>query len=137
MEYVRDINNCTYVNDSKSTSIEALRMALQSYSKPIILICGGKHKGASYTSLFELIRDNCKEVYVFGQASNIMKQDWKNHPNLVQVDTVFEAIDKINNKNHDKDIVLFSPACSSFDQFANYEDRGRQFKHYIQSIKEK
>jgi UDP-N-acetylmuramoylalanine--D-glutamate ligase len=134
MEFVREKDNNIYINDSKSTSIEALRMALQSFEKPIILFAGGKHKGASYKSLRDLIQQNCEKVYVFGQSKDIMFEEWQDIVNIEKVETVFDAVDLAEKQNFAKKIMLFSPACSSFDQFQNFEIRGEKFKEYVNAL---
>ena len=107
-------------------------MALQSYPKKIILIAGGKHKGASYDSLQDLISKYTKKVYVFGEAAKLMQESWKDYSNVELKNTVYEVLDDIKKKySNECNIVLFSPACSSFDQFNNYEERGDLFKKYV------
>lgn len=132
MEFVGSYLDIHFYNDSKSTSIAALSMALQSYDQKIILICGGKHKGASYDSLQKLIKEKTKKVYVFGEAATLMQESWNGFGTIIKKETLFDSLDDI--KKHDlneENTVLFSPACSSFDQFKNYEIRGEQFKNYI------
>lgn len=134
MEFVREFGGLTFINDSKSTSVEALKMALQSYKKPIILLAGGKHKGASYSYLGEFIKNYTRKVFVFGEAKNIMFEDWNEFGSIEKVETMDEAIQKSLEIGEKGDITLLSPACSSFDQFSSYEDRGQQFKTYVNNL---
>jgi len=133
IEYVGSFHERRFYNDSKSTSVEALKMALQSFDEPVILLAGGKHKGASYSEVKELIEKNTKKIYVFGAAKNIMYDEWKDVSSIEMVETLFDALDSIAIKE-EKGIVLLSPACSSFDQFKSFEDRGTQYKSYVKKV---
>ena len=128
MENCGTIHGITFYNDSKSTTIESLKMALQSFHKKIILLAGGKHKGASYSPLKELITNKCKMVFLYGDSAEKMKSDLENNEVLHIAKNMDEAFLKANNLASNGDIVLLSPACSSFDQFKNFEDRGNYFK---------
>jgi UDP-N-acetylmuramoylalanine--D-glutamate ligase len=135
MEPFATINDIEFINDSKSTSVDALKMALQSFQKPIILLAGGKHKGASYADLASLVTENVKAIFVFGPAGKIMAKDWSIHPHLTVSDELFSATEKAFNSAKKNDIILLSPACSSFDQFKDYVDRGTQFKKFVNTLK--
>jgi UDP-N-acetylmuramoylalanine--D-glutamate ligase len=134
MEIVRIYQGVTYINDTKSTSIEALKMALLSFDKKVILIAGGKHKGASYTPLAELIREKTKQVFLIGAAAEIMEKEWKNASSLENVQTLQVAVAKAEQLAKDGDVVILSPACSSFDQFEHFEKRGEAFKHLVNGL---
>lgn len=132
IEFVRSYQNIEFYNDSKATTAESTLMALQAFDRPVILLVGGydKHTG------FELLKDelaNCKAVLAFGQTRDQFKQLYAE----TQLCTdMHEAIDQALAIAQAHDIVLLSPACASYDQFKNFEDRGQQFKLHILELKE-
>ncbi len=134
MEVVKTIHGVTFINDSKSTSIEALKMALLSFDQKIILIAGGKHKGASYSPLAALISERTKQVLLIGAAAPIMNADWQDHSTIQITENLAASVREAARLAKSGDVVLFSPACSSFDQFANYEERGLEFKRLVSEL---
>ncbi len=132
IEFVRSFKNIEFYNDSKATTAESTLMALQAFDRPVILLVGGydKHTG------FDLLKDElgkCKAVFAFGQTRDQFKQLYAD----TQLCTnMHEAIDQALAIAQAHDIVLLSPACASYDQFKNFEDRGQQFKLHILELKE-
>lgn len=122
---------CDVYNDSKSTSVAALEMALRSFPGNIHLICGGKHKGAGYEPLSDLIESRVKRVYLIGEAAPVMANAWSGRTAINLSETVDRAVDEMEAYLVSGDVILFSPACSSYDQFKNYEVRGAHFKTLI------
>lgn len=127
-----------FINDSKGTNIDSTKFAIEAFERPI-LICGGYDKELDLTPLEEIIKDKVKEVYLIGDISDkleigLEKIGFSKEKifNLKTLDKVLEKLKTRVNKNH-KEIVLFSPATSSFDQFKNFEERGRVFKDLVKS----
>lgn len=132
LELVRNLDGVRYVNDSKATNINAVWFALDSFSMPIVLILGGRDKGNDYTKLTSQIREKVHTVVAIGEAKNAIKEQLKDIvPNILEAETMKEAV-KLSRKMAKRgELVLLSPACSSFDMFENYEDRGNRFKQSV------
>ncbi|MDR0915440.1 MAG: UDP-N-acetylmuramoyl-L-alanine--D-glutamate ligase [Endomicrobium sp.] len=131
LEYIRQLNGVIYYNDSKATNINSTRVALESFDKNIILIMGGHDKGISYTSLRNLIKQKVKAVLLIGNAAKKIEKDLKGTTILIHVYNIQNAVYKAFNIAVKNDIVLLSPGCASFDQFENFEERGRIFKQFV------
>jgi UDP-N-acetylmuramoylalanine--D-glutamate ligase len=142
MEFVKEINGIKYYNDSKSTTPESTIAALASFDKPIILLAGGSEKYAKFKRMSQEIVKRCQAVYLFGQTAkriygsirkrlNRMKIGRLKLENVLMVDDMKTAIDNAKKISQKGDIVLLSPACASFDQFANFEERGEMFKKIV------
>lgn len=136
IEYVKDVNGVSYYNDSKSTNCIATITALKSFTRPTILLLGGLDRGHSFDELFEYMKD-VKEVICFGETKDRIEKWCQNHKiPCTKVDTLKDATIKAHNDAESGDVVLLSPACASWDQYANFEDRGNEFKEIINSVKE-
>ncbi|GAB4334874.1 MAG: UDP-N-acetylmuramoyl-L-alanine--D-glutamate ligase [Calditrichia bacterium] len=136
LEFVRELDGVRYFNDSKATTVDSLGYALQSFEEPIVLIAGGKDKGGDFSELNELIRQKVKKAILIGQASGRMAESWQRTVPLQKAATLEEAVQAARNAASAGDVVLLSPACSSFDMFKDYEDRGRVFKIIVKGLAE-
>jgi UDP-N-acetylmuramoylalanine--D-glutamate ligase len=134
LEFVRELNNIRYVNDSKATTVESLAVALQSFDNPIVLIAGGKDKGSDFSKLNDLIEKFTREVILIGNAKEKIAKSWASIKPVHHADTLENAVQLATKVAHEKDTVLLSPACASFDMFKDYEDRGRQFKNIVNGL---
>lgn len=134
IEFVCEVSEARFYNDSKSTSPGATIRALESFPPPIILIAGGKDKGVSYEVLKDAVREKVKLLVLFGESRFRMQNELGGELETVLASTLEEAVGKALAKIVKGDTVLFSPACSSFDMFSSYEDRGRRFKEIVQNI---
>lgn len=134
LELVRVHHNVSFVNDSKATTVESLGYALRSFEENIVLIAGGKDKGGDFSDLNSLLKEHVKTVILIGQAAGRMEKSWKRVVPLERAENLQEAVVKAFRIAEKDDIVLLSPACSSFDMFRDYEDRGRQFKAIVESL---
>ena len=139
LEPVRNINGKEFYNDSKATNPEATIKAIEAINeekkgKPITLILGGRDKKTSLNEMIRLIKDHVDEVILYGEAMERFKSELNNnnYNNLKIVYNLPEAIKASLNSN--TQVVLFSPACSSFDMFKNYEERGKIFKEIVSKI---
>ena len=135
LEAVRTIDGVQFVNDSKGTSVAALGFALRSFTEPIVLITGGKDKGGDFSELNELLKKYARAIVVIGEAARRMKEAWKAVLPVYDAASLEDAVNTARKLAGAGDVVLLSPACSSFDMFRDYEDRGRQFKMIVKNIK--
>jgi len=135
IEFVKEINGVKYYNDSKGTNVDSTKVALESFNKNIQLILGGQDKGSPYKPIFNLIKKKVKNIFLIGEATNIIKKQLKGAAPMTECNTLSNAIRKIHSVAEKGDIVLFSPACASFDQFNDFEHRGREFKKFVLKIK--
>lgn len=129
MEPVSEKSGVLWVNDSKSTNIASTRVAIRSLDRPIVLMLGGRHKGEPYTELIPELRTRVRAVVAYGEARERIETDLRDSVEVVGVDGGFEdAVEAAARVATPGDAVLLSPACSSYDMFANYEERGRRFR---------
>jgi UDP-N-acetylmuramoylalanine--D-glutamate ligase len=135
LEAVRTIEGVQFVNDSKATTVAALGFALLSFSEPIVLIAGGKDKGGNFSELKPLLKERVRAAVVIGEAADRMSNAWEAIIPVHQAVTLEEAVNISRDLANPGDVVLLSPACSSFDMFRDYEDRGRQFKMIVKEFK--
>ncbi len=135
LEFVREIQGVRFINDSKATTVDSLAFALQSFQEKIILIAGGKDKGGSYDKINDLLAAKVKHAVLLGNAAEKMEKSWKNVIPSSRVNSLVEAVNAAYQHAGKGDIVLLSPACSSFDMFRDYEDRGEKFKQIVKSLK--
>jgi len=133
LEFVATIRGVDYYNDSKATNVDATIKALESFPANIHLILGGKDKGSDYTVLNDLLRQRVKRVYTIGAAAGKIESQIK-HVEVVHAETLENAIRKANAAAQPGDVVLLAPACASFDQFKNYEQRGQVFKEIVRGL---
>jgi UDP-N-acetylmuramoylalanine--D-glutamate ligase len=134
LEYVATIGGVEYYNDSKATNVDATRKAIESFPANIHLILGGKDKGSDYSVLNDLLRERVKRVYTIGAAAEkIESQILKTIP-VFHAETLDLAIKRAASQASAGDVVLLAPACASFDQFKNYEQRGRVFKEVVREL---
>lgn len=128
LETVGEFSGVLWVNDSKATNVTAARMGIAAMTRPTILLLGGRHKGESYASLAGAIGERCRSVLAFGEAAGRIQEDLGGAVPLQRIDGAFaDVVARARELAVVGDCVLLSPACSSFDLFANYEDRGHAF----------
>jgi UDP-N-acetylmuramoylalanine--D-glutamate ligase len=133
-EFIREIEGAKFYNDSKSTSPAATLRALESLPCPIILIAGGKDKGVSFEPLKELVKEKVRFLILLGESKQRMKEEIGDGIPNVLAGSLNEALDITLQNVTSKDSVLFSPACSSFDMFTSYEERGMKFKEIVENL---
>jgi UDP-N-acetylmuramoylalanine--D-glutamate ligase len=136
LEHVASIQGVEYYNDSKATNVDATIKALESFPANIHLILGGKDKGSDYSVLNDLLRQRVKFVYTIGAAAAKIESQIKGAAEIVHAETLENAIKCAAEAAQPGDIVLLAPACASFDQFRNYEHRGKVFKEVVRSLAE-
>lgn len=135
MEHVATIKGVEFINDSKATNINSTWYALESMTKPVILILGGVDKGNDYNLLTDLVKEKVKAIVCMGTDNRKIHEAFGDIVSLMlnttNADEAVQAAFHFANKG---DVVLLSPACASFDLFKNYEDRGKQFKQAVKNL---
>ena len=134
LEFVKELNGVKYFNDSKGTNIGAVIKSLESFKEPVILIAGGRDKAGDFSILRHLVRERVKAVVLIGEAGEKIKRALGDLAETVMAKDLREAVNISRNMALKGDIVLLSPACASFDMFANFEDRGTQFKKIVMEM---
>lgn len=134
LEFVREKDGVSYYNDSKGTNVGAVVKSLAGFSAPVILIAGGVDKGGDYGPLEEGIKRKVRRLVLFGAAKNVIARALGPLTETVIVENLTAAVGDAAAAARAGDVVLLSPACSSFDQFRNYAERGRSFKNLVQAL---
>src|SRR5580692_1394037 len=134
LELVKVVNGVEFYNDSKATNVDAAMKAVTSFAGGIHLILGGKDKDSDYSLMSELLKERVKIVYTIGSAAEKIERQLHGVVKIVPAETLQAAVSKAANAATVGDVVLLSPACSSFDQFENYEQRGRVFRQLVNEL---
>jgi UDP-N-acetylmuramoylalanine--D-glutamate ligase len=135
LEKLFKVHGIQFINDSKATNVNSTWYALESMPKNVIWIAGGIDKGNDYSMLENLVKDKVKAIICLGKNNSKLHEAFgKNVKDMVDTDNMRDAVKSAYFLAHDGDTVLLSPACASFDLFDDYEDRGRQFKHYVREL---
>lgn len=135
MEPVGSRNGVLFVNDSKATNPDAVRRALESAKKPVVLIAGGRDKGFDYAQLRAAVRHAAKGVVLFGEARDTMARALSGAAPIRLAGTLEEAVRAAADQAEPGETVLLSPACASYDMFKNYEERGDAFKRIVGQLR--
>ena len=136
LEPVRTLNEVLYINDSKGTNPDSTIKAIEAYDRPIVIILGGKNKGVPFTELAGLVKQRVKKAVLVGQAKEELAEalgaaDFNDY---VRTESFEEAVTKAAELAEPGDIVLLSPACTSWDMFSSFEERGRLFKKLVMEL---
>ena len=135
MEYVATIRGVEFINDSKATNVNSTWYALESMTKPTILILGGVDKGNDYSLIAGLIKEKVKAIICLGTDNRKIHEVFGSMISpIANTGSAAEAVHAAFHFAEKGDVVLLSPACASFDMFKNYEDRGNQFKHAVKEL---
>lgn len=135
MEPVATIRGVDFINDSKATNVNSTWFALESMTKPVILILGGVDKGNDYSLLFDLVKEKVKAIVCLGTDNTKIHKAFGNVVEvMVNTGSAEEAVKSAFHLSSKGDVVLLSPACASFDLFANYEERGKKFKDAVKEL---
>jgi UDP-N-acetylmuramoylalanine--D-glutamate ligase len=134
LEFVKELNGVKYFNDSKGTNIGAVIKSLESFKEPVILIAGGRDKAGDFSILRHLVRERVKAVVLIGEAGEKIKRALGDLAETVMAKDLREAVIISRSMAVKGDVILLSPACASFDMFANFEDRGTQFKKIVMEM---
>ncbi len=131
LELVAKVGGVEFYNDSKATNVDAALKAIEAFPGPLIVILGGTDKGSPYIPLREPLRGNARKVILIGAAAEKIAADLGDAVSVIQAGTLDRAVQAATEQAQPGDVVLLAPACSSFDQFENYEHRGRVFKQLV------
>ncbi|MCL0039750.1 UDP-N-acetylmuramoyl-L-alanine--D-glutamate ligase [Nitrospinaceae bacterium] len=131
VEWVRTVRGIDFVNDSKGTNVGALQKSLKVFSRPIILIAGGKDKGGDFRVLKNLFKEKVKHLVLIGETKNKLREVLNGSSSYEDAESMEDAVERSMEKATAGDIVLLSPGCSSFDMFKDFIERGNQFKEIV------
>lgn len=134
IEFLGSKNGVEFYNDSKSTNVESLRVALESFNQPVILIAGGRGKGSSYLPLRPLIEEKVHFLVTIGEDAENIEKSFSDLVETKRVQTMEEAVHVAWKSAFPGSVVLLSPACASFDMYANYEVRGDHFRECVHKL---
>jgi UDP-N-acetylmuramoylalanine--D-glutamate ligase len=135
LELVREVSGVRYVNDSKATNVNAVWYALESFDAPIVLIAGGRDKGNDYSPIMDLVKARCRGIIGLGESGDKVLRELGDFAKAAaRAHSMEEAIQFARLMAEPGDVVLLSPACASFDMYANYEARGDEFKRLVHNL---
>jgi UDP-N-acetylmuramoylalanine--D-glutamate ligase len=135
LENVRTLKGVRYINDSKATNVDSTRVALESFTQPLILIMGGQGKGSPYSVLESLIRQHVCRLLLIGEDAQRIGKELGSVVPTESMGTLARAVAHAQKIGRQGDVVLLSPACASFDHYKNYEERGRHFKALVARLR--
>jgi UDP-N-acetylmuramoylalanine--D-glutamate ligase len=134
LEFVAEIGGVRYYNDSKATNVDATLKALDSFPGRILVVLGGKDKGSDYTGLQKSLREKTILALLIGAAAEKIEKQIAGSVAIERAGTIERAVEIASQAARPGDVVLLAPACASFDQFENYEHRGRVFKDLVHQL---
>jgi UDP-N-acetylmuramoylalanine--D-glutamate ligase len=135
VEPIREVDGVLWINDSKSTNVTSTEVAIAALDRPFVLLLGGRHKGEPYTRLAEpLRRGSCRAVVAYGEARELIVRDLGTHLDVVPAGAFEDVLTQAQRLARPGDAVLLSPACSSYDMFTNYEERGERFRQAVLAL---
>ena len=137
LEPVTEIKGVGFINDSKATNVDSVFYALQSVDRPLIVIMGGRDKNGDFTTLSPLVAAHVKLLILIGEAADKIEKSFAGVTAIFRAKDIYEAVEVGYQRSSQGDVVLLSPACASFDQFTDYEDRGNKFKQAVLALARK
>ena len=135
LEWVAEIDERIFINDSKATNCVSVEKALTSFDKPINLIMGGSDKNENFSSLISLIKKNVINLIVLGETKTQIVRMFKKFVNTIEVSDLQEAVQTAYKISEPGEYILLSPGCASYDMYNNFEERGKHFKQLVNTIK--
>jgi len=135
LEFVEEINGVKFYNDSKATNTDSVKYALQSFDTPIRIIMGGAGKGEDYRILSPYLKNRTKKIYLTGNTIDEMEEAFEGALEIESIKDFEEVIKKAFLDSSQGDIVVLSPACTSYDRFKNFEERGNTFKEIVSRLR--
>ncbi len=134
LEFVKELNGAAWYNDSKATNVDATLKAIDAFPAGLWVILGGKDKNTDYSPLAEPLRQKARGVLLIGAAAEKIESQLHGAAPVISCGTLKNAVAEARVRARPGDTVLLAPACASFDQFENFEHRGREFKRLVQEI---
>jgi UDP-N-acetylmuramoylalanine--D-glutamate ligase len=134
LEHVRRLRGVDFYNDSKATNVDAALRAVVTFDSPIVLIAGGRHKGADYLPLVKAAKGRVKKAIFLGEAKHILADAFEGMIPFALAKDMGDAVSQSFSSAEPNDVVLLAPACSSFDMFTDYAHRGRVFREEVERL---
>jgi UDP-N-acetylmuramoylalanine--D-glutamate ligase len=134
LEFVRERGGVSYYNDSKATNVDATQKAIDAFAGGLWIILGGKDKDSDYTVLANSLRRKARSILLIGAAASKIEQQLHGAAPMIQCGTLDVAVQRAAEQAKAGEVVLLAPACASFDQFDNFEHRGRVFKDLVRGL---
>jgi len=134
LEFVRDVNGVKFYNDSKATNVNSVWYAIRGFDVPLVLILGGKDKGNDYSLIENEVKKHVKQIVAVGESKMKVYEFFRNICPVIIAKDFEDCIYKAATEASKNEVVLFSPACASFDMFENFEHRGKEFKRIVNSL---
>jgi UDP-N-acetylmuramoylalanine--D-glutamate ligase len=134
LEPVAEVGGVLWINDSKATNVASTEVAVRGMTRPFVLLLGGRHKGEPYTRLAGAAGERCRAVVAYGEAGDRVEADLGGRLSVVRAGTFAEVMATARHLARPGDAVLLSPACSSYDMFRNYEERGAAFRAAVEAL---
>jgi UDP-N-acetylmuramoylalanine--D-glutamate ligase len=134
MEPVREVDGVLWIDDSKATNVASTEVAVRALDRPFVLLLGGRHKGEPYTRLADSFGGRCRGVIAYGEAGDLVERDLRARVPVVRGGDFADVLARARTLARPGDAVLLSPACSSYDMFANYEERGARFRAAVEAM---
>jgi UDP-N-acetylmuramoylalanine--D-glutamate ligase len=134
LEPVREVGGVLWINDSKATNIASTVVAVEAMQRPFVLLLGGRHKGEPYTRLGRLLAGRCRLVIAYGESGPLVERDLDGAVPLERGGSFEDVVTRARRAARPGDAVLLSPACSSYDMFHNYEERGATFRRLVEAM---
>ena len=135
VEPIREVDGVLWINDSKSTNVTSTEVAIAALDRPFVLLLGGRHKGEPYARLAPLLDGRCRAIVAYGESRDLIVADLKDTVRVVKAGTFDDVMEKAAGEARSGDAVLLSPACSSYDMFRNYEERGDVFRAAVEAMR--
>jgi UDP-N-acetylmuramoylalanine--D-glutamate ligase len=133
LEPIAEVSGVLWINDSKATNVSSTEVAVAALDRPFVLLLGGRHKGEPYTRLIPLLKPHCRAVIAYGEARPTVVHDLAGALRVEEADGFDEVLTTAAGLARPGDAVLLSPACSSYDMFRNYEERGARFRAWVEA----
>ncbi len=136
LQPVGRLGKVRFINDSKATNVDSLSVALRSFPEKVVLIAGGKHKNQDFSLLRSSVEEKVRSVVLIGEGAEKIAADWAGTTEILRADSLENAVKQAFERAQPEGVVLLSPACASFDMFADYEHRGREFVRCVGALSE-
>ncbi len=134
LEFIREFEGVKYYDDSKGTNVGAVAMSLASFEDPVVLILGGKDKGGDYKIIRALVKNKARGIVLIGEAKDTIRSALEGTVPMMEAASMQEAVLRCKDLAQKGDVVLLSPACSSFDMFRDYKHRGDEFQKWVKAL---
>ncbi|WP_028314410.1 UDP-N-acetylmuramoyl-L-alanine--D-glutamate ligase [Desulfatibacillum aliphaticivorans] len=134
LEFVREVMEVKYYDDSKATNVDAVLRALEGFNAPVHLIMGGRDKGGHFRDLKDMVEQKAARLYVTGEAAGIITSALSGSVEVVQAGTIEKAVEFAKRAARPGEVVVLSPGCASFDQYKNYKERGKDFRRVVNAL---